>query len=83
MRRALLHRWPFGRISAGYLAIPNFARFYRHVLIGKQFPHHGAVAFSRCGRALFDAARMLGLDDVSAPLPRAVTYPGENPFELV
>ncbi len=67
----------------GVFAIPNFARFYRHVLIGKQFPHHGAVAFSRCGRALFDAARMLGLDDVSAPLPPTVAHPGENPFELV
>ena len=69
----------FGGI--GVFAIPHFARFYRHVLIGKRFPHHGAVAFSRCGRAIFDAVKLLGVCDVSAPLPDGIRYPGENPFE--
>jgi len=68
----------FGGI--GIFAIPNFARFYRHVLIAKGFPHHGATAFAHCGKALFDAAALLGVRDVSAPLPRGVPYPGENPF---
>lgn len=66
--------------SIGVFAIPNFARFYRHVLIGRQFPHHGAVAFGHCGKALFDAAWMLGVDDLSTPLPPGAIYPGENPF---
>ena len=66
----------------GVFAIPNFARFYRHVLIAKHFPHHGAVAFQQCGRALFDAAAMLGIEEIDAPLPAGVHYPGENPFEL-
>jgi len=69
----------FGGI--GVFAIPDFARFYRHVLIGKNFPHHGAVAFRRCGKVLFDAVKMLGLTDVNTPLPKAMLYPGENPFE--
>lgn len=70
----------FGGI--GVFGIPNFARFYRHVLIGKRFPHHGAVAFAHCGKALFDAASLLGVEDISVPLPQTMWYPGENPFEL-
>jgi L-fucose isomerase-like protein len=69
----------FGGI--GVFAIPNFARFYRHVLIGKRFPHHGAVAFAHCGKALFDAVKMLGVCDINAPKPAGVLYCGENPFE--
>jgi L-fucose isomerase-like protein len=68
----------FGGI--GVFAIPNFARFYRHVLIGKRFPHHGAVAFATCGEVLFDALALLGVDDINTPLPDGVLYPGENPF---
>jgi L-fucose isomerase-like protein len=68
----------FGGI--GVFAIPSFARFYRHVLIGKHFPHHGAVAFRQCGQVLFDALGMLGVTDVNAPRPHGVLYDGENPF---
>ncbi len=71
----------FGGI--GVFAMPNFARLYRHVLIGKQFPHHGAVAFTNCAKVLFDVMRMLGVDDINAPLPKTVPYRGENPFELM
>ncbi|MCX6343860.1 MAG: fucose isomerase [Armatimonadetes bacterium] len=70
----------FGGI--GIFAIPGFARFYRHVLIGKQFPHHGAVAFKTCGKALYDAAALLGVEDINVPLPNTTLYSGENPFEL-
>jgi len=69
----------FGAI--GVVAIPGFARFYRHVMLAKRFPHHGAVAFAHCGKALFDAAAMLGVEDVYAPLPAGSLYPGENPFQ--
>jgi L-fucose isomerase-like protein len=70
----------FGGI--GIFAIPGFARFYRHVMIGKRFPHHGAVAFADCGRALFDAVKLLGVDDIGVPLPKTMLYAGENPFVL-
>jgi L-fucose isomerase-like protein len=66
----------------GVFAIPNFARFYRHVVIGKRFPHHGAVAFQHCGRVLWDAVKLLGVDDINVPLPKTVLYEGENPFEV-
>jgi L-fucose isomerase-like protein len=68
----------FGGI--GIFAIPNFARFYRHVLVGRRFPHHGATAFSHCGKALYDATQLLGACPISTPLPAGVMYPGENPF---
>ena len=70
----------FGCIGA--FAIPDFARFYRHVLIGKRFPHHGAVAFTHVGQALVDAVQMLGVTDINTPLPNTLPYPGENPFAL-
>ncbi|MDD5950227.1 MAG: L-fucose/L-arabinose isomerase family protein, partial [Lachnospiraceae bacterium] len=42
----------FGAI--GIFAIPEMGRFYRHVLIEKNFPHHGAVAFGHHGKALYE-----------------------------
>lgn len=66
--------------SIGVFAIPEMGRFYRHVLIGRQYPHHTAVGFAHAGKALFDAVRMLGVDDISFNLPRGKYYPGENPF---
>lgn len=69
--------------SIGVFAIPNFARFYRHILIGKRFPHHGAVAFKQVGKVLFDAVKLLGVCDINVPLPKSMWYQGENPFELM
>jgi L-fucose isomerase-like protein len=66
--------------SIGVVGIRDFARFYRHVLIERRFPHHGGFGFARAGRALFDAARLLGVEDVHTPLPPDLRYPGENPF---
>ena len=55
--------------GTGIVGIPDFARFYRHALLAKQFPHHTAVAFTHAGRVLFDAARLLGVETVDTPLP--------------
>ena len=48
----------FGGI--GVFAIKEMGRFYRHVLIEKRFPHHGAVAFGHFGKALFEVFKYLG-----------------------
>ena len=64
----------------GVIAIKNMGRFYRHVLIGKQFPHHTAVGFKHTGKALFDAVKMLGVEDISFNQPPGMLYLGENPF---
>jgi L-fucose isomerase-like protein len=68
----------FGGI--GIFAIPEMARFYRHVLIQKRYPHHGAVAFSHYGRALFEVFKLLGITDIAYNQPRNRPYPTENPF---
>ncbi len=66
--------------GTGVIAVPQMARFYRHVLIGRRFPHHTAVAFSHVGRALFYALRLLGVEEMLYNHPAGLPYPGENPF---
>ncbi len=70
----------FGGI--GIFAIPQMGRFYRHVLIEKNFPHHGAVAFGNFGKALYDVFRYLGVaaEEIDYNRPSGVLYPTENPF---
>jgi L-fucose isomerase-like protein len=68
----------FGCIAV--FAVREMARFYRHVLIEKRFPHHTAVAFSHAGRALFEAMQLIGIGDLSFNLPKGVFYPGEHPY---
>ncbi len=66
--------------GTGVVAIPGFARFYRHVLIARRFPHHAAFGFAKVGETLFDALKLLGVDDIGVPLPKDMLYPGENPW---
>jgi len=68
----------FGGI--GVIAVNELGRFYRHVLIEKRFPHHTAVAFEHAGKTLFEAFKMLGIEDISFNLPPSAFYPTENPF---
>ncbi len=69
----------FGGI--GVFAIPEMGRFYRHVLVGKQFPHHGAVAFAHCGKYMYEVFRYLGIKDISYNQPASLPYPDENPWK--
>ncbi|MBC5737444.1 fucose isomerase [Lawsonibacter faecis] len=66
--------------GVGVFAVPEMGRFYRHVLLEKRYPHHGAVAFSHCGAALFEVFRFLGIEDVAYNRPKGLPYPTENPF---
>ena len=70
----------FGAI--GVFAIPEMGRFYRHVLIEKNFPHHGAVAFGHFGKALYEVFKYIGVDvdEIGYNQPKGVRYPTENPF---
>ena len=68
----------FGGI--GVFAIPEMGRFYRHVLISKNYPHHGAVAFSHVGKALYTLFQYLGIEDIAYNQPAGVLYKDENPF---
>jgi len=68
--------------SIGVFAIPEMGRFYRHVLIEKNYPHHGAVAFGHFGKELFEVFKYIGVpvEDLDFNRPRGVMYPAENPF---
>ena len=68
----------FGGI--GVFAIPEMGRFYRHVLIQKRYPHHGAVAFGHCGKALFEVFKFLGVEEIAYNQPKSLPYPTENPW---
>ena len=68
----------FGGI--GVFAIHEMGRFYRHVLIQKRYPHHGAVAFGHYGKALFEVFKFLGVQDIAYNQPKSLPYPTENPW---
>ena len=68
--------------SIGIFAIPEMGRFYRHVLIEKNYPHHGAVAFGYHGKALYEVFKYIGVDveEIGYNQPKGVRYKSENPF---
>ena len=68
--------------SIGVFAIPEMGRFYRHVLIGKNFPHHGAVAFGHYAKALYEVFKYIGVpvDEIGYNQHKGVRYPDENPW---
>ena len=70
----------FGAI--GIFAIPEMKRFYRHVLIEGNYPHHGAVAFGHYGKALYEVFKYIGVDvnEIGYNQPAGIRYPTENPF---
>ena len=68
--------------SIGVFAIPEMGRFYRHVLIEKNFPHHGAVAFGHYAKALYEVFKYIGVPvvEIGYNQPKGVIYPDENPW---
>ena len=71
----------FGGI--GVFGIKEMGRFYRHVLVQKNYPHHGAVAFGHYGKALFEVFKYIGvpMEDIDYNKPAYLPYPTENPFK--
>jgi L-fucose isomerase-like protein len=69
--------------SIGIFAISEMPRFYRHVLVEKNYPHHGAVAFGHFGKTIYEVFKYIGVsvDKISFNQPKGMLYPTENPFE--
>ena len=69
--------------SIGIFAIPEMKRFYRHVLIESNYPHHGAVAFGHYGKELYEVFKYIGVpvEEIGYNHPKGDRYPTENPFE--
>ncbi len=68
----------FGAI--GVFAIPEMGRFYRHVLVEKNYPHHGAVAFGHFGKAIYEVFKYLDVTDIGFNQPKSMLYKTENPY---
>lgn len=70
--------------SIGVFAIPEMGRFYRHVLIEKNYPHHGAVAFGHFGKALYEVFKYVGVpaEEIEYNHPKHERYSTENPFAV-
>ena len=68
--------------ALGVFAIPEMGRFYRHVLIEKNFPHHGAVAFGHFGKTFYEVFKYIGVDvdEIGFNQPKNMLYKTENPF---
>ncbi len=68
--------------SIGVFAIPEMGRFYRHVLIEGNYPHHGAVAFGHFGKSLYEVFKYIGVEltEIGYNQPKHAKYPSENPF---
>lgn len=66
--------------SIGIFAIPEMGRFYRHVLIENNFPHHGAVAFGHFGKAIYEVFKYMGVEEIVFNQPAGMLYRTENPF---
>jgi hypothetical protein len=58
------------------------ARFYRHVLLEKHFPHHGAVLYGSYSAALFDLFACLDVPYIGYNRRAGDLYERENPFCL-
>ncbi len=68
--------------SIGVFAIKEMGRFYRYVLIEKNYPHHGAVAFGHYGKPLYDLFKLLGVEynEIDYNRTEAQRYDSENTF---
>ena len=66
--------------GTGVIAVSEMARFYRHVLIAKRYPHHAGMGYGHSGKTLFEAMKLLGICDIAYNQPAGRLYCGENPF---
>jgi L-fucose isomerase-like protein len=68
--------------SIGVFAIPEMGRFYRHVLVEGNYPHHGAVAFGHFGKTLYEVFKYVGVEveEIGFNQPKSMLYKTENPF---
>ena len=61
-----------------FIAVPEFERFFRNVVLEKQFPNHAAVIFGHYGKELISILKQLGIEDIEYNHPKDVPYKGEN-----
>ena len=70
----------FGGI--GVIGIKGLDRFYRNVLLAKRYPHHAVVVFGHYGKTIFEALRMLQVNEIDHNVMDRMLYENENPFSI-
>ncbi len=65
----------------GIIAVKEFGRFFRNIVLEKQFPNHCAVIFGNYGKELMSILKLLGIRDIYFNQPRNTPYPGENFYQ--
>lgn len=68
----------FGTI--GVFAVNEMGRFYRHVLIEKNYPHHAGVAQNHVAKYFFEVMKYLGIEEIGYNQPKSLPYKTENVF---
>ncbi len=68
--------------SIGVFAIKDMNRFYRHVLIEKNYPHHAAILFGHYGKFLYEVFKYIGIpvEEIDYNKRKDKYYQDENPF---
>ena len=68
--------------SIGIFAIKDMNRFYRHVLIEKNYPHHAAILFDHYGKYLYEVFKYIGIPvrEIDYNKCKDRYYQDENPF---
>ncbi|WP_026653790.1 L-fucose/L-arabinose isomerase family protein [Butyrivibrio proteoclasticus] len=64
----------------GIVAVPEMRRFFRNVILEKQFPNHCAVLFGHYAKQLISVLRQLGIEDIEYNHPKNHPYRTENIF---
>lgn len=67
----------------GIIAISQFMRFLRNVIIERHFPNHCAVLFGHFGRELINLLKALGVEEIYYNHPKEIPYPNENFYSLM
>lgn len=69
--------------SIGIFAIKDMDRFYRHVLIEKNYPHHAAILFDHYGKYLWEIFKYIGVpvQEIDYNKCKDFYYATENPFK--
>lgn len=62
----------------GIIAVPEMERFFRNVILEKQFPNHCAVIFGHYGKELMSILRQMGIADIEYNHPKNIPYVTEN-----
>lgn len=62
----------------GIIAIPEMERFFRNVILEKQFPNHCTVIFGHYGKELMSILKHLGVAEIAYNHPKNIPYVGEN-----